>query len=307
MVENVEKWEVLMENKLKTLIPVVTGCRHWAVEASCLDWGSLCLVGADAGSFLQRLITADVRSWEPGQGGLACWLNPQGRIQSCFQVWNLGDDQYALEFERGKDQIWEKHLRCLLEKYHFREQIEVVSGFEGACTFLFLPFEMPEGTWFLEGLRVCSHGSAQYGRPWCTLWGAWERFSEGVSWDSLERWRIAAMGPRVDREITQQSSPLELGLSRVLGQKGCYPGQEVIERTLSRGAPARRLVLIEGTCDPGELVLDSDGTVLGSFTSVVRAPGGFQALASVGKLHAQEGKVLSQGIIAKVAPYALES
>jgi folate-binding protein YgfZ len=298
-----------MKDQLKAVMQETTGCMHWEVDASCLDWGSLRLMGPDVASFLQRLITVDVSCLVAGQGGSACWLNPQGKIESFFELWNLGDQQYAFELERGKDQMWEKNLRFLLEKYHFREKIEVISGFQGACTFFFLPASttMPQGTWSVEGVRVCSHGSHQYGRPWCTIWGEWERFSEEVSWEVLERWRIEAMGPRVDREITHKSSPLELGLSRVIAKKGCYPGQEVIERTLSQGSPARRLVRIEGDGVPGEVVLDQEGSTLGSFTSVALAERGFQSLALLGKIHAQEGNVLREGMIAKVASYALDS
>ena len=42
--------------------------------------------------------------------------------------------------------------------------------------------------------------------------------------------------------------PLELGLyDGVAGNKGCYPGQEVIERVITQGSPPRRLVLVAAT------------------------------------------------------------
>ncbi|MBU6375957.1 MAG: tRNA-modifying protein YgfZ, partial [Bdellovibrionales bacterium] len=60
--------------------------------------------------------------------------------------------------------------------------------------------------------------------------------------------RIVQVRPWVDHEITHEVMPLELGLyDGVAESKGCYPGQEVIERVISQGAPPRRLVLVEST------------------------------------------------------------
>jgi folate-binding Fe-S cluster repair protein YgfZ len=61
--------------------------------------------------------------------------------------------------------------------------------------------------------------------------------------------------------------------------KGCYPGQELVERMDSRAAEAprslRRLAVAEGTA-PGDPVLDGD-EVVGVVTSV----SGTAAIASV--------------------------
>jgi len=75
--------------------------------------------------------------------------------------------------------------------------------------------------------------------------------------------------------------PAALGVSRIADNftKGCYPGQELVERMDSRAAEApralHRVAVPEGT-QPGDPVLDGDQTV-GEVTSVA----GTSALAWV--------------------------
>ena len=53
-----------------------------------------------------------------------------------------------------------------------------------------------------------------------------------------ERERVLALCPRVDHELVFDANPLELGLrAAIADNKGCYPGQEVIEKIISLGSP----------------------------------------------------------------------
>jgi folate-binding protein YgfZ len=86
--------------------------------------------------------------------------------------------------------------------------------------------------------------------------------------------RIAAGWPRMGAEIVPgETIPAETGITGVAVSftKGCYPGQELVERMDSRGATAprslRHLVVAEGT-SPGDPVLDAEGAEVGVVTSV---------------------------------------
>jgi tRNA-modifying protein YgfZ len=94
--------------------------------------------------------------------------------------------------------------------------------------------------------------------------------------------RIAAGWPALGHEIVPGATiPAALGVSRIAVSftKGCYPGQELVERMDSRAAEAprslHRVTVPEGT-KPGDPVLDGDQTV-GEVTSVA----GTSALAWV--------------------------
>ena len=95
--------------------------------------------------------------------------------------------------------------------------------------------------------------------------------------------RIALGWPRHGREIESGVTiPAETGLigAAVSFTKGCYPGQELVERMDSRAAAApvslRRVVVAEGTA-PGSVLLGADGSEIGRITSVA----GTEALAYV--------------------------
>lgn len=101
----------------------------------------------------------------------------------------------------------------------------------------------------LAAAYVFNHGKLDYGKTWISIWGKviFPESFEILEELTLEAWRIEQVRPRVDFEISLESSPLELGLIDGISQgKGCYPGQEVIEKILALGAPAQRLVQVRG-------------------------------------------------------------
>ena len=100
--------------------------------------------------------------------------------------------------------------------------------------------------------------------------------------------RIDAGWPRMGSEIVPgETIPAVTGVVAlaVSFTKGCYPGQELVERMDSRGADAPRTLRILDVdgAEVGDDVLDVGGDVVGSITSV--APAGDHALALVKRGH----------------------
>lgn len=91
--------------------------------------------------------------------------------------------------------------------------------------------------------------------------------------------RIAAGWPRMGTEIEPGSTiPATTGIVvlAVDFQKGCYPGQELVERMDSRGADAPRslrIVDLDDGAAVGSPVIDADGNEVGTVTSVSGAGG----------------------------------
>ncbi|WP_366180965.1 folate-binding protein [Actinomyces timonensis] len=74
--------------------------------------------------------------------------------------------------------------------------------------------------------------------------GPARRLAGALAWEAL---RVEAGRPRWAREADERAIPHELDWLRtaVHLDKGCYPGQETVARTLNLGRPPRRLTLLQ--------------------------------------------------------------
>ena len=89
-----------------------------------------------------------------------------------------------------------------------------------------------------------------------------------------EEQRIRAGWPRMGSEIISGDTiPAETGLIAIAVNftKGCYPGQELVERMDARGAQAPqslRMLQVEDGVASGDPILGEDGSPVGKLTSV---------------------------------------
>jgi len=302
-------------------------------ENGPLSWNWVTLSGPDAKDFLHRLTTVNLRHLNPGDGAPGCFLTAQGKIRSYFHLWSPSKDQYAFEFDAGRSGKWKTDLLALIDQYTFGEKFTLedltprlkcawIFPDEGQMGQLGIPplsepqlgqmiqASLADGT--ALDMKICNHGTTSYGRIWLTVWGPTESVEKWISkncptgqrvlsFTDLENWRIQAVQPKMDSEITESAVPLEIGLrTAIADNKGCYPGQEVIEKIVALGAPAKRLVRIEGVGPPpqvGDRVQAIDPvnlpvrTEIGVVTTTSK-PGPnmkFAALAILRKTHAREG------------------
>jgi folate-binding protein YgfZ len=293
----------------------------------------IALGGPDARDFLHRLTTARARALNPGEGTPAAFLSAQGKIRSTFSLWCLDESEFGFEVPTGADLSFHRELLAAIDQYTFAEKMSLadIPTDKLECVWIFPSSEhswsqeKPLTTRALEDeVRLNFHGSRDFTRPWISAWGRPERLRQ---WQDREfgnatiatsaqvnLLRVAACRPWVGHEITSAVTPLDIGLPDAVAEnKGCYPGQEVIEKIAALGSPARRLVRAT-TAEPSfEAPLGSplfslgEGQTmeLGEITSA--APGEF--LAIVRKTHARpdaEFRIGSEGPNAKViqvAPY----
>jgi aminomethyltransferase len=130
--------------------------------------------------------------------------------------------------------------------------------------------------------------------------------------DALEILRIEAGTPRLGAELSEEVLPPEARLERAVSRrKGCYTGQEVVERLASQGRPSHLLVGFRFEAGPpGALPAEvrSAGRKLGEVTSACVSPAeGAIGLGYVRAAHAEPGtSVEVDGRPARVAalPFA---
>lgn len=224
------------------------------------DRALLRLSGADSRDFLNRLLTLDVKRMAVGAASPAFLLDARGRIVLALRLFCAG----PAEFRVDVDPAHEAAVRTRLDMFHFGERfaIEALTDHRLVCVFA---DDAPEG-----GVPTDRFG------PCWDLWlpaDAPLPAGEPVDAAWCEARRITQGAPRWPTEYRDDITPLDVGLAGVSEGKGCYPGQEVIERTLALGRPARRLVRVTlaGAAEPGELT--AAGAPAGLLTSVAGARG----------------------------------
>ena len=208
--------------------------------------GVLHVTGADAGRFLDNLLTNDVSKLAPGRAAYAALLTPQGKIIV---------DMLASRVEGGFRLDAPRHLAADLARrlslYKLRSKVDVVDV-TGETRVLVLWGDgqmLPKGGPELvidprmPGLGVRAYMPAD------------ARMPENVSPSSLEGYRahrIALGVPMGGLDFVYGDSfPHEACLDRINGidfKKGCYVGQEVVSRMEHRGTARTRVVpvLIDG-------------------------------------------------------------
>jgi len=87
--------------------------------------------------------------------------------------------------------------------------------------------------------------------------------------------RVENGKPGVDSELSEQFTPLEVGLSGlVASQKGCYTGQEVLARQVNYEKITQRLVGLvhPNHASAGDKLSSTDGRPAGIVTSIANSP-----------------------------------
>jgi folate-binding protein YgfZ len=234
--------------------------------------GRLCVVGPDRVRFLNGQVTNNVKALKPGMGCYAALTNNKGKMQSDLNLHALADE-LLLDFEPGlAPGVIER-----LEQFIVADDVQVVdvSGLYGLLTiqgpraaalvsqlglFAGLPqvaFESKKadcgalGELYLVSLPRLNTAGFDLFVPVAAMEAVADKLiaaakrSGGCAcgWMAFETARIEAGIPRYGADMDASNLPQEAGIETraVSYTKGCYIGQEVINRLRSMGQVTRAL------------------------------------------------------------------
>src|SRR6266478_6366707 len=267
----------------------------------------IAVTGGDRVRWLNGMVTNNVRDLAPGHGVYAFMLNAQGRIQADLYAFQRRDS-LLVDTERGQ---LEKVLQ-LFDRYIIADDVEIadvsnkltVLGLTGpesrkvlerACIAVpdLTHLRFADVAW-KEKIITLLRSGAEERESW-QVWIAPEH--AGELWDALLKagarpigmaalnlFRIARGIPQFGVDIRERDLPQETGQTRALNfTKGCYLGQEIVERIRSRGAVHRQFTAfaVEGPLpEPGSKI-QADGKEVGEITSsaILPLPSGDRAAA----------------------------
>jgi folate-binding protein YgfZ len=252
--------------------------------------------GRDRVRWLNGMISNNVRDLGQGCGVYAFVLNAQGQIQGDLFVLNLGETLLMVMEEEQKET-----LLPLLRRYIIMDKVEFEEVTKRYATIV-LAGPKAEAALASIGLKPASESALSHAElswhdspvlvvrgdnpivPSFWLWaehGSGDRLREAllqaggekVSAEALEALRILCGIPRMRVDIREKTLPQETGQERALNfAKGCFIGQEIVERIRARGSVHRVFTGFEwqGTeLLPGTKI-QADGKDVGELTSVAR-------------------------------------
>ncbi len=258
----------------------------------------IAVTGKDRTRWLNGMISNNIRDLAPNRGTYNFLLTPQGRIQGDLYAYNRGES-VLLDVEQEQA----ARVLELLQKHIIMDKVELqdVSGqmaalaaqgpaaeetlrSAGLAVSRLEPLQVQDTRWRDAELalarmpREIAEGFEIWGKP-ADLAQVREALlaagAAAVGSQAWEMYRIARGIPRYGVDIRERDLPQETGQMRALNfTKGCYIGQEIVERIRSRGAVHRSFsgFVVEG--DPpaaGSKVL-VEGKETGEITSAARVP-----------------------------------
>jgi folate-binding protein YgfZ len=271
--------------------------------------GRLCITGADRVRFLHGQVTNDIKRLQAGEGCYAAIVNAKGRMESDLNVYFL-HEELLLDFEPGLIETLSRRL----EKYIVADDVQVidvgplygllsVQGLQAAVVVRNLGVfnEIPQekynfvqmadpaaGELYLMNLPRVGTQGFDFFVPLEGLASVAERLlsaaqalgGRAAGWEAFEAARIESGTPRFGIDMDTSSFPLEWGIdaSAVSYNKGCYIGQEVLNRIHTLGHVNRELRGLRLAKDlkslPGKgEKLFRAGKEAGYITSALASPG----------------------------------
>lgn len=207
------------------------------------DWGVIEVQGPDSKDFLQRLSTVNLKTMEDGQLVPGAFLTGRGTVVVFGNLLRIHSERYLWMTAPNQRQLSLEHF----EKFHFQERLEIK---DCTATFALVGFwnKKPPG---LKNI-------------WGDAWRPslfWHLFERAQLAHHLKEWqaqgfsplgmqlfhffRVQAGIPWLGWEVSETELVLEAGLEKAVARnKGCYPGQEVVERIFTYGQVNKKLLRV---------------------------------------------------------------
>ena len=269
-----------------------------------LGWRAMIvLTGSDRVRWLNGMVTNNTRDLALNHGNYSLVLNAQGRIQGDLTAYNRGE-YYLVVTEAGQVE----KLKSIFDKYIIMDDVEIADVSEklravgiagpksrdilakaGFTLPELVPGEVVDLDWHDVGISV-TRGLGERSESY-EVWVApdhasavWDTLvtagATPVGYEALEWLRILRGTPRYGVDMTERYLPQETGQDRALHfAKGCYLGQEIVERIRSRALLHRAFAgfVVDGPQPaPGTPIMNAEKQV-GEITSSAAIPVGESA------------------------------
>ncbi|SRR5579864_1812630 len=254
--------------------------------------GKIIATGEDRARLLHAMTTNQVQELKPGEGCYAFFLNPQGRILGDVNLFCREND-FLLDVEPETREPLYQHL----DKYIIADDVTLedatdrlatlaIEGPQAHATAARLGLPVPEKPWTHRAWNnVTVANVSATGSPGLRLFVPMDEKSRlvdqfaGIPQASPQAARVVRLEnfqPRFGEDILSTTLSQETQQTHAVNfNKGCYIGQEIVERVRSRGLVHRLLAGVEidssEAPEPDTRLFQGDQDV-GKMTSAVFSP-----------------------------------
>ena len=263
--------------------------------------GQIAVGSPDRLRWLNGMLTNNIQGLDEATGNYSFVLNAQGRIQGDCDAYRLADHLLVITDRSQISTLLTHFDRFIIMDDVVLEDISATRsalGLAGPLAMqllgalgVSLPTANGDGLWLLQtricGVPVQMTGGYPTASPRFELWCANDNVR--MLWDVLlaagaipcglraaEALRVLEGTPRYGVDLAERDLPQETSQTRALHfTKGCYLGQEIVERIRSRGSVHRRLAQFTLSAAPAELPaeLSAAGQPAGRITSTAEYAG----------------------------------
>lgn len=259
--------------------------------------------GPDRVRYLNAILTNDIKGLKEDHGIASLFLNPQGHIQAEMEVYAFGEKLFCVSYAMIRER-----LVPAMDKYIIMDDVTLTDRREEYTT---LAIEGPKAAAValavsgveLGGMAELESREATVGGVGCRVSKRspggmasaevlvarekaevlWQLLEEGVRGEgggpagylALNSARLELGIPWFGYDLGEKQIPHEAGVeeSHISYTKGCYIGQEIVERVRSRGLVNRVRVSLQFNGEPAkDAVLLAEGKEVGYVTRVGFSP-----------------------------------
>jgi folate-binding protein YgfZ len=244
--------------------------------------------GPDRVRYLNAILTNNIKDLSPGQGNVSLLLNPQGHILAEIETYSFADNLFCVSYAMIRERLIE-----WLDKYIIMDEVALADETHRFAT---LALEGPNAAAVvqeLSGVEITSllelaSADAAVDSILCrivkrspagvagaefivqqeNLAALWQVLLQAtrkhggtpMGYSALSAIRLAQGVPWFGYDFGEKQIPHEAGLqdTHISYTKGCYTGQEIVERVRSRGQVNRQRT---GLIFTGETVPEAGATL----------------------------------------------
>jgi folate-binding protein YgfZ len=264
-----------------------------------LGWrGKITVTGEDRFRWLNGMVTNNIKDLQLNHGNYNFLLNAQGRIQGDMYAYNRGI-QIVLDTERSQV----AHLMKTLDHFIIMDDVELSDvserltsigvqgpkakdvlqavGIKPECADPLVVCDLKWNGTDIAVTRMASDDFLTY-EIWLAPEAApalWEALKSAgakpTGAEALEKFRVMAGIPKYGTDIRDRELPQETGQTHALNfTKGCYIGQEIVERIRSQGNLHRQFTgyALAAAIEMPAKVEDESRKEVGQITSIATIP-----------------------------------